>query len=157
MVEIYIHFLADQKNWITIDLRGAQVNNASYRVYTGLSAWSTHGTGVNSLWPDNAYACASMYWIINGANNYFITRWLNTIYAGEIRHILPHMGPLQYYRFATRRLIIYNSFNPSPPGQNGCHFADDIFNRKYQDIFWNAFSWEKSHFNNNNQRQFQRE
>ena len=26
MVEIYIHFLADQKNRISIDLRGAQVN-----------------------------------------------------------------------------------------------------------------------------------
>ena len=26
MVEIYIHFLADQKKWITIDLLGAQVN-----------------------------------------------------------------------------------------------------------------------------------
>ena len=26
MVEIYVHFLADQKNCISIDLRGAQVN-----------------------------------------------------------------------------------------------------------------------------------
>ena len=39
MVEIYIHFLADQKNCISIDLRGAQVNEqSSYPVIGQLSS-----------------------------------------------------------------------------------------------------------------------
>ena len=38
MVEIQRHFLADQKNWITIDLRGAQVNDYPLPIVNPLSA-----------------------------------------------------------------------------------------------------------------------